>query len=432
MFHLAPASVYKETRFTRSACSTVLLSCFHSARIERYSLWNHRGVGRRSSCFSMMKRGDYVFSSLPSLLSLAKEKAEKTTRTYASTRPQALGDAPLIPSDAAQTIHQEFHTLPDGMRLEVLRCNGTSSSSSSLANASYLPPLVFLHGSYHGAWCYAENFLPYFASAGYDTMAVSFRAQGESDKGNLKVSGDLKSHVADIASFVGTLARPPVLIAHSFGGLVAEAYATYLDSKQPNDGDGVNKGGQKGNNSFKWESNTALPSLSGLALLSSVPPSGNKDIIIRITKKSFMTSMKITMAFVFRAFEKNIDMARETFFSEDIPIEDLKRYHKKLAEASRVRLLDLSELNKILPLPPLSEDFKRVDASGKRALPVFVAGGTTDLVVDSPALEETAFYFDVQPVLVGDMAHDCMLDTRWRSMAAELKKWLDESFGPDA
>ncbi|MBI5715520.1 MAG: alpha/beta hydrolase, partial [Chloroflexi bacterium] len=28
-------------------------------------------------------------------------------------------------------------------------------------------PLLFVHGAWHGAWCWAEYFLPYFAQHGY-------------------------------------------------------------------------------------------------------------------------------------------------------------------------------------------------------------------------------------------------------------------------
>jgi alpha-beta hydrolase superfamily lysophospholipase len=38
-------------------------------------------------------------------------------------------------------------------------------------------PILFVHGSYHSAWCYAEHFMPYFAALGYDAYAVSLRAQ---------------------------------------------------------------------------------------------------------------------------------------------------------------------------------------------------------------------------------------------------------------
>jgi pimeloyl-ACP methyl ester carboxylesterase len=290
-----------------------------------------------------------------------------------------------------------MHTLPDGMRLEVLKMASATSGKSNR------PPLVFIHGSYHSAWCWKINFMPYFSAAGYDTIAISVRGQGGSDRGNLKVSGDLESHANDLASFISSLSLttssssssdplPPVLIGHSFGGLLVEKYASQLGQSN-------------------------RPAISGVALLCAVPPSGNKDIVVRITKKSLKDSFTITLAFVFRTFAKNLDACRTTFFSTDIPLEDLKMYQAELAAASPVRLLDLGSLNKVLPLPPLP--------AAAAGLPAFVAGGDTDLVVDSEAVTEAAEYFNVNPVMWSNMAHDCMLDTRWREAAESLKTWLD-------
>ena len=242
--------------------------------------------------------------------------------------------------------------------------------------------------------------MPFFSTAGYDTIAISVRGQGGSDRGDLKVSGDLESHANDLASFISSLTTsapdlpPPVLIGHSFGGLLVEKYASQL-----------------------VQSNR--PPISGVALLCAVPPSGNKDIVTRITKKSLKASFTITLAFVFRTFAKNLDTCRTTFFSPDIPFEDLKKYQAELAAASPVRLLDLGSLNKVLPLPPLP-----VAAKG---LPAFVAGGDSDLVVDPPAVTEAAEYFGVEPTMWKNMAHDCMLDTRWKEAAESLKTWLNET-----
>lgn len=67
--------------------------------------------------------------------------------------------------------------------------------------------------------------MPYFADRGYDTYAISFRSQGESDRQlGVKSAGTLGSHAADLDHFVSTLDQPPVIIAHSLGGLIAQRY----------------------------------------------------------------------------------------------------------------------------------------------------------------------------------------------------------------
>ena len=46
---------------------------------------------------------------------------------------------------------------------------------------SRYPPLLFIHGSGHAAWCWAEHFLDYFADRGFDANALSLRGHGGSN-----------------------------------------------------------------------------------------------------------------------------------------------------------------------------------------------------------------------------------------------------------
>lgn len=41
-------------------------------------------------------------------------------------------------------------------------------------------PILFVHGAYVGAWCWAEHFLDWFAARGYPVHAVSLRGHGGS------------------------------------------------------------------------------------------------------------------------------------------------------------------------------------------------------------------------------------------------------------
>ena len=45
----------------------------------------------------------------------------------------------------------------------------------SPAEPTQKPPILCIHGAYHAAWCWEENFLPHFAALGYETAAVSLR-----------------------------------------------------------------------------------------------------------------------------------------------------------------------------------------------------------------------------------------------------------------
>jgi pimeloyl-ACP methyl ester carboxylesterase len=81
------------------------------------------------------------------------------------------------------------------------------------------PPLLFVHGLGHGAWCW-ENWLEGAAEAGYPAHAVSLRGHGASD-GRLRTSR-LGHYADDVIAAATSLPAPPVLVGHSMGGLVVQ------------------------------------------------------------------------------------------------------------------------------------------------------------------------------------------------------------------
>lgn len=84
------------------------------------------------------------------------------------------------------------------------------------------PPLLFLHGLGHGAWCYAEHWLPAAAAAGYPAYALSFRGHGGSGGHNHLRRTMLRGYIHDTLQAIAQLPSPPVIIAHSLGSLVAQ------------------------------------------------------------------------------------------------------------------------------------------------------------------------------------------------------------------
>lgn len=76
------------------------------------------------------------------------------------------------------------------MKLEVLEYLSEINQGES--------PLLFLHGAYHGAWCWKENFLPYFSSKGFTYYALSLRGHGESEGREKLHSFSLKDYMEDV------------------------------------------------------------------------------------------------------------------------------------------------------------------------------------------------------------------------------------------
>ena len=91
-------------------------------------------------------------------------------------------------------------------------------------SADHPVPLLFVHGGWHGAWCWDDHFLDYFADAGYRAVSISLRGHGTSpsDKPLRKVS--VADYLDDVRSVADDLGGAPVLIGHSLGGYVVQRY----------------------------------------------------------------------------------------------------------------------------------------------------------------------------------------------------------------
>lgn len=104
-------------------------------------------------------------------------------------------------------------------------------------------PLLFVHRTGHAAWCWDENFLPFFAERGFSSHALSLRGHGSSDGADKLKWTRIADYVADVRQAAMQLDRPPVLIGHSLGGLVVmkcletyEAPAAVLVAPCPSEG----------------------------------------------------------------------------------------------------------------------------------------------------------------------------------------------------
>jgi len=87
-----------------------------------------------------------------------------------------------------------------------------------------LPPVLFVHGAFHGAWCWEEHFIPYFATSGLDTYALSLRGHGKSDGHEQIDLWGLKDYCDDIDQVCQALPMPPILVGQSLGAVVLQQY----------------------------------------------------------------------------------------------------------------------------------------------------------------------------------------------------------------
>ena len=94
--------------------------------------------------------------------------------------------------------------------------------------------VVLIHGACMGAWCWSDNFQPWFAEAGYDVYAISLRNHaGSEKKGTLRFKS-VSEYVEDLQQIVETLPGPVYLIGHSMGGFIIQHYLSKNKKKIQN------------------------------------------------------------------------------------------------------------------------------------------------------------------------------------------------------
>ncbi|KAJ9147349.1 hypothetical protein P3X46_029523 [Hevea brasiliensis] len=306
-----------------------------------------------------------------------------------------------IPYELKQGQTRLFYQLPSGLNMEVIEQKGivcNSSTDPDYKRSSENPPLVFVHGSYHAAWCWAEHWLPFFSSCGYDCYALSLLGQGESDGPVGSFAGSLQTHAGDIADFIQkTLKLPPVLLGHSFGGLIIQYYIANIRNKQ------------------FIEMKKLYPDLAGAVLVCSVPPSGNSGLVWRYLFSKPIAAFKVTRSLAAKAFQTDLSLCKETFFTSTMEDNLVMRYQELMRESSRMPLFDLRKLNASLPVPSVP----------KSSMKVLVVGASDDFIVDAEGLHETGRFYGVSPICVEGVAHDMMLDCSWEEGAKVILSWLN-------
>ena len=259
------------------------------------------------------------------------------------------------------------------MKLELL--------SRQPAGTARPTPLLFVHGAWHGAWCWAEHFLDDFAARGYAAHALSLRGHGGSEGCAQLRWTRFADYVADVAEVAARLPAPPVVIGHSMGGAIVQKYL---------------------------ETHAAPAGI----LLAAVPPSGVLASTLRLAARHPWAFLQVNVRWSLYPLIQTPALAREAFFSAAVSDEDVRAYHAQLQDESFLAFLDMLAFN--LPRPA------RVQT------PLLVLGGAADTVFHPNEIEATARAYGTQATLFPDMAHDMMLEPSWHSVAETMGKWLSE------
>ncbi|CQD16635.1 alpha/beta hydrolase fold protein [Mycobacterium lentiflavum] len=243
------------------------------------------------------------------------------------------------------------------------------------------PPVLFVHGAWHGAWYWDEHFLDFFAEKGYRSLAVSLRSHGKSAEPKRNLFCSIADYVDDVASVANALPTPPIVVGHSLGGFVVQKY---LESHEA----------------------------PAAVLLASAPPSGVTGFMLRLGRRHpWHTARTLLTTKSLHGVGGTPKLAREHFYSRYTPEADVVRYTAPLGEEYAGRwFLDMLLLN--LPKPD------QVNTA------VLILGAEDDGCFTPREVHQTARAYGTTAEIFPNMGHNMMVEPGWALVAARIHAWL--------
>ncbi len=275
-----------------------------------------------------------------------------------------------------------------------MRTASLNMTQPTLEVHTYLPkhnqhqktPLVFVHGAFAGAWCWASYFVPYFVSQGYPCYTFSLRGHGESEGKETLNWTPLEDYVTDLNTVLSSLDIEPVIIGHSMGGMIVQKYLETKNAK-------------------------------AAILLSSVPSKGLADSCLSTAIKTPLLFGQINLMQTFGPSFATLDTMKQALFATNVDEAELKGYFDAFAhspyESTRAILdmiwMDLPKIDKV----------NRADRC-----PILVAAGEEDAFFSPEANQETAKAYDADLKLYPHLGHAIMLEKGWEKVATDLDQWI--------
>jgi pimeloyl-ACP methyl ester carboxylesterase len=239
-------------------------------------------------------------------------------------------------------------------------------------------PLLFVHGGWHGAWCWDDHFLDYFADAGYRAVSLSLRGHGTSPTAKPLPKVSIADYIDDVASVADELGGGPVLIGHSLGGVVIQRY---LEQR----------------------------SAPAAVLIGSIPPRGVLGTALRVWRRRPAMTLESWNDPTLLKFLATPALAREYLFSADTPETVVESCRQRAgAESIRAAMTD-----------PI---VRRVRTRRVRT-PILVLGAEYDGFVSTRAVRATARAYRTEAEFFS-MGHNMMLEPGWADVAERIHGWL--------
>ena len=239
-------------------------------------------------------------------------------------------------------------------------------------------PVLFVHGAFAGAWCWAEHFLPYFAKQGFRACALSLSGHGGSPGRERLDWLSIGDYVADLEQAVASVGGDPILVGHSMGGFVVQKY---LERE----------------------------SAPGAVLMASVPPQGllSSSLALAFSNPRLFSDVNSMM----HHGRVPLEALQRVLFAHPVEVEKLRACYRRMQPESQRAMWDMTFFN----LPHLRRG---------RCPPMLVLGAESDILVPASQAQLVASYYGTEAEVFPAMGHLMMLEVGWQQVADRIIAWM--------
>jgi len=239
-------------------------------------------------------------------------------------------------------------------------------------------PLLFVHGGWHGAWCWDDHFLDFFAERGYRAVALSLRGHGSSPTPTPLPRVTVNDYIDDVRATADGLGGSPVLVGHSLGGFVIQRYLERHNAP-------------------------------AAVLVGSLPPRGVMGAALRVWRRRPSMTLESWADPTLLKFLATPALTREYLFCAATP-EPIVESCMQRAGAESIRAA-------------MTDPMVRHVRTRRVHTPMLVLGAVHDGFISVGAVRATARAYRTEPEFF-DMGHNMMLEPGWADVANRIDAWL--------
>ena len=247
------------------------------------------------------------------------------------------------------------------------------------ATEAHPVPMLFVHGGWHGEWCWDEHFLDFFSDRGFRAAAVSLRGHGKSAMPKALNACSIRDYVEDVRTAADGLSGSPVIVGHSMGGYVVQKY---LESEKAPAG----------------------------VLMASAPPQGSTSASLRMMRRHPWAVLKTNTFGETHDVVRTPRLARAHLFCRHTPQNIVDSCTTRLQPESALAMKQMMSRRRIRP--------------ELVSTPLLVLGGAEDGAFTRGEVAATASAYHTDAVFIPNMGHNMMLELGWRAVAERIDGWL--------